>query len=170
MSDVVQVLARAFADDPVLSWVFPEDTEARLRLLWAVVAHGHVDAADGVGAIWRAPDETVEEGDASALYASSTPEELGRLAALDGAMTAAHPHDEPHWYLLAIGTDPAVQGQGRGGALLAAGLERAGGQPSYLESTNPRNVSLYLRHGFEVVGTIDGYGGPPLTAMWRPAR
>ena len=162
----VPVLAAAFADDPVMRWVFPNDTEARLRLLWPVVAYGHVDVGDGVAAIWRAPGESNDEGDGSGLYAACAPDELERLMDMDAAMTAVHP-TEPHWYLLAIGTEPRVQGQGRGGALLAAGLERVGDLPAYLESTNPRNVSLYQRHGFEITGTIEAHGGPPLTTMWR---
>ena len=46
----------------------------------------------------------------------------------------------------------------------------ADGAPAYLESTNPRNVSLYERHGFVATGSIELPGGPPLTAMLRPAR
>lgn len=42
--------------------------------------------------------------------------------------------------------------------------------PAYLESTNPRNVSLYERHGFAVTGSIDLPGGPSLSAMWRDPR
>jgi ribosomal protein S18 acetylase RimI-like enzyme len=41
--------------------------------------------------------------------------------------------------------------------------------PAYLESSNPRNVSLYERHGFEVTGQIDLAGGPTLIPMWRHA-
>jgi GNAT superfamily N-acetyltransferase len=168
MDESTRILAAAFADDPVMRWVFPTDTEARLQVLWPVtLPTGVVDLGDGAVAIWHPPGGPSEEGDGSSL-ASLDATELGRLGALGEAMTAAHP-SEPHWYLLAIGTDPAVQGRGRGGTLLRAGLERAAGSPAYLESTNPRNVTLYLRHGFEVVGEIAGHGGPPLTAMWRPA-
>jgi len=164
--EAVRILAAAFTDDPVMRWVFPVDTHQRLLALWPAVAEGTVDvsADGGAAAIWRAPGEVVE-GDSSALLSAATPDELERLGSMDAAMTAVHP-TEPHWYLLAIGADPC--GGGRGGALLAAGLERAGGQPAYLESSNPRNVSLYRRHGFEVTGTITGHGGPPFTTMWRP--
>jgi hypothetical protein len=42
--------------------------------------------------------------------------------------------------------------------------------PAYLESTNPRNLSLYLRHGFEILGTIRVGEAPPVVPMLRPPR
>jgi hypothetical protein len=36
-----------------------------------------------------------------------------------------------------------------------------------LESTNPRNLSLYKRHGFEPIGTIQQGSSPPLYPMLR---
>ncbi|MGZ9111899.1 MAG: GNAT family N-acetyltransferase, partial [Rhodoplanes sp.] len=37
-------------------------------------------------------------------------------------------------------------------------------------STNPRNMSLYLRHGFEALGTIRIGSSPPLVPMLRRPR
>lgn len=42
--------------------------------------------------------------------------------------------------------------------------------PAYLESSNPRNISLYERHGFEVVGEIQVGKSPVMTPMIRAAR
>ena len=66
-----------------------------------------------------------------------------------------HP-TEPHWYLPMIAMDPALQSRGYGSALLRAALARCDedGLPAYLESSNPRNISIYRRHGFEATGTI----------------
>ena len=41
---------------------------------------------------------------------------------------------------------------------------------AYLESTNPRNISLYERHGFEVVGEVQAGSVPLFTAMIRLPR
>jgi GNAT superfamily N-acetyltransferase len=88
-----------------------------------------------------------------------------------GQLATYHP-SEPHWYLPMIGVDPTRHGQGYGAALMTYALERCdrAHAPAYLESTNPRNTSLYLRHGFRALGRVQVGGSPPLTPMLRPAR
>jgi ribosomal protein S18 acetylase RimI-like enzyme len=83
-------------------------------------------------------------------------------------MGSYHP-TEPHWYLPLIGVEPTKQGRGCGSALLRHALERIDrdGGIAYLESTNPANIPLYRRHGFEVVGTIQVGDSPPLYPMVR---
>ena len=56
--------------------------------------------------------------------------------------------------------------------LLARSLEAvdAAHQAAYLESSNPRNVPLYERFGFQVVGTIQAGSSPPIYPMLRAAR
>jgi ribosomal protein S18 acetylase RimI-like enzyme len=41
---------------------------------------------------------------------------------------------------------------------------------AYLESSNPRNISLYRRHGFEVMGEIRVGAAPLVTPMLRRPR
>ncbi len=86
-------------------------------------------------------------------------------------MEAHHPSD-PCWYLPLIGVDPRCQGRGYGSALLRHALERCDrdGMPSYLESSNPRNIPLYQRHGFEIIGSIQAGTSPTVVAMLRPRR
>ena len=82
----------------------------------------------------------------------------------------AHPHKPPHWYLEALGTEPARHGQGLGSALLRPVLALCDrdGVGAYLESSSERNRVLYERHGFEVVETFDmPGGGPSIRRMWR---
>ncbi len=60
--------------------------------------------------------------------------------------------------------------RGIGGRLLSFGVARvdAEGMPAYLESSNPRNIGLYERHGFRVTRVLDLPGGAPTaTAMWK---
>jgi ribosomal protein S18 acetylase RimI-like enzyme len=82
-----------------------------------------------------------------------------------------HPR-EPHWYLPLIGVDPACQGGGCGAALMRHALSRCDRDraPAYLESTNPRNITLYERHGFERLGTVQVGTSPPIVPMLRRAR
>ena len=113
------------------------------------------------------------DGDAiAAVVGEHAPmERLEVLMQVGALMEEFHPK-EPHWYLPMIGVDPSRQGQGYGSALLKAALKRcdADGLPAYLESSNPRNVPLYERHGFEVIGEIKPDDHPGLTPMYRAAR
>lgn len=86
-------------------------------------------------------------------------------------MGAAHPH-EPHWHLAFIGVDPTHQGSGIGAALLRYALARIDerGLHAYLESSNPANLPLYQRHGFEVIREIRVGGSPPVFPMVRVPR
>ena len=85
------------------------------------------------------------------------------------SMDEYHPND-PCWYLPLIGVDPAHQGIGLGTDLMKHALQRCDedGLPSYLESTNPRNIPLYERHGFETMGVIQFGSSRPVTPMIRP--
>ena len=67
-----------------------------------------------------------------------------------------HHLPEPHFYLSALGVDPARQGSGVGTALMRPVLERCDrdGTPAYLETAVARNVLLYERLGFEVVDEL----------------
>ena len=49
------------------------------------------------------------------------------------------------------------------------GVDEAG-QPAYLESSNPKNVPVYERFGFQVMGHVAPGDFPGLSPMWRPAR
>ena len=82
-----------------------------------------------------------------------------------------HP-GEAHLYLPLIGVDPAHRGKGCGAALLRHALRQCDRDhlAAHLESTNPANIALYQRHGFEVRGTIQVGSAPPLFPMLRAAR
>jgi ribosomal protein S18 acetylase RimI-like enzyme len=183
---VGRVFGLGFEDDPVLSWVFRDP--GRLVKLTAMftflleddfVPPGTTWMTEGAGAAWR-PPEASERDDAhldrfftAMAAAAASDDDFRRLAVMGQAVEAAHPV-EPHWYLGVIATLPDHRGRGLGSALLAASLEvvDATHQPAYLESSNPRNISLYERHGFEVTGRIeiDTADDVFMTAMRRPAR
>jgi GNAT superfamily N-acetyltransferase len=65
-----------------------------------------------------------------------------------------HDPKEPHWHIRPVGVVPAVQGQGVGHALLGLFLETVddAGAMAYLETDVDRNVVLYEKFGFEVIG------------------
>ena len=84
-----------------------------------------------------------------------------------------HPAEPPHFYLFAIGVDPARQGGCRGSRLIREVLERCDrdGIPAYLENSKERNLPFYERHGFATRERVDlPDGGPPVWLMWRGGR
>jgi len=180
--EVARILAAAFSDDPLLTWIFGDpDRDAKLACFFGFLAREELVGlgvtyllADSA-ACWTPPGTPAWPADKEQAFAASlaevcTPEERRRLAAVDAASKAVHP-TEPHWYLSNLGSAPPARNQGMGSALLRASLEVVdeAGLPAYLESSNPRNLTLYQRHGFEATGLIKVPGGPPLTPMWRPA-
>ncbi len=76
----------------------------------------------------------------------------------------------PHWYVVVLGVHAAHQGKGLGGKLLGSVLEQADAEKVavYLESSNPRNLDFYKRHGFEVIDEIVPAGNcPPVRGLLR---
>jgi GNAT superfamily N-acetyltransferase len=96
---------------------------------------------------------------------------VARFETLSAMMEAAHP-TAPHWYLGAVATLPEKQGRGLGAAILAPVLEDCDreGVPSYLESSNARNLPFYFRQGWLQTGEIEIPDGPVLFPMWREPR
>ena len=123
-------------------------------------------------AAWLPPGVQPDVGRVLANFQEHVdPELLPDLMGVFEQMDQYHPQ-EPHWYLPMVGVDPVSQGRGLGGLLMRHALRRCDDErmPAYLESTNPRNLSLYLRHGFEILGTIRVGGAPPVVPMLRQPR
>lgn len=179
-----QILAAAFVDDPTMSWVFREDRHPKLEALFGFIVDDALEGMESVHllddracAAWTPPGTPAWDDERTARFvercaAVFADDDFERLGTLDEASRAAHP-EEPHWYLGILGARPEAQGTGAGTELLGRCLSSfvdRDGLPAYLESSNPRNVTLYLRHGFEVVGDIAIADGVSMTAMWRPAQ
>lgn len=177
---VVADLTAAFAEDPVIGWVFP-DPRARSRYarhFFAMHARrllpdGLAWRADGGAVLWAGPGRWRETPRESIRLALACLPGVGlrapRVARSLLALEARHPREE-HVYLPTIGVHPDRTGRGLGGALLRPGLEQVDrlGLPAYLESSNPRNVKLYERHGFRATGEHRLPDGPTITLMRRP--
>lgn len=178
------VLGAGFEDDPVLSWVFrAPHTREKLEAMFTFLVRerfippGTTYLTDGAAIAWLPPDHGLageDEGRGTRFAEAmtlATADDFARLAQMGEATLAAHPADA-HWYLAAIATLPDRRSQGLGTTLLAHTLPPvdASGLPTYLESSNPRNIPFYERHGFEVAGRIDidTVDGVFMTPMWRP--
>ena len=185
--DLRAVLARAFVDDPIITWALPDPSHrlehAEAWLGWfvdAYLADGIVDCVDHRAvALWLPP------GQRAAIPPPAAPslhEVLTRLVGHDHAtrvlsgFATLGPRrpEEAHVYLHILGVDPSAQGQGLGGFVLGPLLlaSEQTGVAVHLESANPRNHSFYERLGFERTGVEHlGDGAPTLTSFTRqPSR
>ena len=178
----ISAMTLGFANDPLVRWMLPE-AESYTRVFPEIVeafgggaiAAGSAYLADGgkAVALWLPPGEAPDDERMEQLMGENiAPDMLDEVGAVFEEMDAYHPHDEPCWYLPLIAADPAWLGRGLGGMLMKHALRRVDedGLPAYLESSNQRNISLYLRHGFEVMGEIQHGTSPIVTPMLRPAR
>jgi len=137
-------------------------------------AHGTVHLVEGgsAAAMWLPPGVLADSERLEALIGQHAPQDrLADMTRVFEQMGKFHP-EEPCWYLPLIGVDPTSQGQGYGSALLRYALEHVDrtSAPAYLESSNPRNVPLYERHGFEVLGSIQAGSSPTIVPMLRRPR
>jgi len=180
-ADIVDVITLAFSTDPMARWTFPNPRQY-LAIMPAVVrafggkAFGFESAYCVAGyagaALWLPPGVEPDAERLVALMEAHAPAHvLPDAVAVFEQMGRYHPA-EAHWYLPLIGVDPAAQSRGFGSALMRLALARCDRDalPAYLESSNPRNISLYRRHGFEVLGTIQVGGSPPVSPMLRTPR
>lgn len=178
------VLAAAFHDDPVISWMVPDEGRRRAGLAGIMglfagryQAHGenHLNDTGTGAAVWAPPAVAFTPEDDErfgADLAAVAGADIARVGELGELLDGHHPHDPHHYYLMLLGVRPDHQGTGIGSALLRAVLDRADREdaPAYLEATSPRNRALYERHGFEVTDELRTSDCPPLWAMWRRPR
>lgn len=169
--EAAETLARAFMNDPLQAYTFPdlvERAELGVILFEAVVRYallagdvwvteGNIDA---VG-VWRPPEEMEyrpEIDEASGF--SRLPETIGadpfhRFMSVIEHLEVLHRRDmpAPHWYAMVLGVDPASQGRGLGRLVLSTVFDIADAQrvPCYLETAHPANVGFYTRAGFQLL-------------------
>jgi GNAT superfamily N-acetyltransferase len=176
------LLARAFVDDPLMRWFFPDDG-SRLHACAALFGlfsehyqrSGRVDVVrDGKPvalAMWRPPTDPPDDdslptppGLMTALMGPAAAAERGRAMSVLAPLRPA----EPHAYLHLLAVDPARQRRGLGGRVLAPGLAaaREAGLVACLETMNPANVPFYEAHGFAVRHEVRlAAGGPTAWSM-----
>ena len=174
-------LVLAFSADPFVRWIYPEASQYLTHFPEALQAFGG-NAFERKG-VWRLGDfaavslwlppgvEPGGEATVALFKATVDTGKFGDLLDVFGQMDEAHP-SRPHWYLPWFGVDCALQGQGLGSSLMTTCLKVVDREhlPAYLDSTNPRNVSFYQRHGFEVTEQSQAGDSPPMISMFREPR
>ena len=179
--EAVAVIVLAFSTDPAARWSYPEPSRYLAHFPAIVRAFGGKAFSHGTGyrvgefagvALWLPPGIRPDDDALTAVLKASVPgDRQAAVFAVFEQMERHHPR-EPHWYLPLVGVDPVHQRRGHGSALLQHALRQCDQDhvPAYLESSNPANIPLYERHGFQVLATIRAGSSPPIFPMLRVAR
>lgn len=177
----VAALLAGFIADPVARWCWPESDSYLVNMPRFINAYGGkafgkgcawVDEEIVGAALWLPPGEHPDEEELGRVVTSTLSEaKQGHIFSALEELGAYHPK-EPHWFLPMIAVDPISQGRGVGSRLMKHAVAECdeSGTRAYLESSNPRNITLYERHGFEVVGEVRSGDCPLFTAMVRNPR
>ncbi len=166
-----ETLARAFMNDPIQTYTFPDPVvraelsvphfEALVRLgllmgeVW--VTEGDIEA---VGIWWPPGHKEIDEDVLEQSGLTKLPEMIGadafgRFMSVIEPIEMVHKRDMPmpHWYAMLLGVDPSLHGKGLGRLLLRTVFDIADkqGVPCYLETAQPANVRFYTNSGFQLL-------------------
>jgi ribosomal protein S18 acetylase RimI-like enzyme len=174
-------LVLAFGTDPVARWMYDDPHQYLMHIprLFRALGTNSFEAgaaqrtSDGLGvALWLPPGVHGDSGGLDAVIAESVAGEKQAEVGVVFERTEHYRPTEPHWYLSLIGVEALDRNKGCGATLLQHGLRQCDREhrPTYLWSSNPQNTSLYKRHGFEIVDTIQVGSSPSIFPMLRQAR
>lgn len=163
MTPEVQLLVEAFADDPLMSYFWPDPVRRRraLPLFW----HSRVEARRRAGIV----DSVADEQGVRALVLWERPgvtppmaEPLSLIRALGTAapralaasrrIEALRPHT-PHLYLAAAATAPRARGQGIGSELVRDRIKAAAADV-FAVTTNANSANIAEHMGFVPTGEV----------------
>jgi GNAT superfamily N-acetyltransferase len=182
LDGLTQTVTAAFRGDPLWRWAFPDPDQmepwwrlliaSAFRYPWVWMSGDYAATA-----IWIPPQGVelteTEEAQVEPLLSNLTGAHAPAIMELLERFDAAHPTDQPHYYLSLLATHPDHRGKGLGMDLLAHCLDQIDGEgmPAYLESSNPANHKRYEGAGFAKIGEFSTPDGKHTVAsMWREAR
>ena len=177
VKQVKSAILLAFSSDPFIRWLFPNPNDYVEKFsIWidefisiGMPAEG-VYADEGVSgsAIWLPPGINLDGDVLGSTFTAIPTDRVETALKLFDIFGTFHPRED-HWYLSFLGVDPLNHGRGLGSNILKKNLERIDkeGVVAYLESSNPKNISLYERHGFEIMGKVQEGDSPPIHPMIR---
>jgi GNAT superfamily N-acetyltransferase len=190
LEPMAQVLARSFAEDPLVSFILPN---ARTRVqtvakfframgrlnIRAGSAFGAGDPLEGV-AVWSFPNKPEASASPKHLLSflpvlfSSYVIGARRARPIFHQIDANHRKHapEPHYYLDNLGVLASARGKGLSSRLIRPFLEMADSQKviAYTDTVTDANVPLYEHFGFECVerNPIEGTGVTVYALKWTP--
>jgi ribosomal protein S18 acetylase RimI-like enzyme len=191
LTAATDVVVRAFFQDPMMVYIFPDENERAKLLRWLVRApvkyslkFGKAYATVNLEGIscWLKPGGTrppffrMLRAGMIALPFRIGKEPWKRFHRVLEYTEKVHLQSmtEPHWHLWLMAVDPAFQSKGIGRRLLQPVLKQADrdGRPCYLETLEEANIGFYKKEDFYVVdqGEVDPGAGLSSWAMVREPK
>ena len=178
-SHAVNILLLAFSGDPFQRYLMPDPAiYLQNSTIWfnnavsqSISIQALLGTEDHSGvAVWIPPEHAVEFEALEETYKDFSSSIQKDIFQYFGEFEKNKPKDA--WYLEYLGVDPRSHSLGLGSLILKNSLSKIDDlhQSAYLESSNPRNMSLYERHGFDTVNKFQFGDGPPIHTMFREAR
>lgn len=164
-------LTRAFADDPLCSYVFPNRTRRLQKMRWIYVHWLRLFISRRLvyttpelsgAALWHRPEqgfdigvwEQVQAGFLPVLFLLHPAEHIrGFRAHHDAVARMKQFVDKPHWVLDTLGVAPDYHRKGIARTMLQPVMDQADavGIPCFVNTHNSVNVPFYERLGFKVI-------------------
>jgi ribosomal protein S18 acetylase RimI-like enzyme len=173
INEAAEVFSRAFEDDPLVRWFFPEISSRfemslsyfRFRIMYGI-SYGEVYATspnlEGL-AIWIPSKNTkmtnfkMFRSGGVRLIKELGFERVGKLTSVGTFVSKIHHRliNFPHWHLSPMCVEPEYQGKGYGSKLMRSMLNRLDEEklPCFLETQNKNNVDIYKHYGFNIIDT-----------------
>jgi ribosomal protein S18 acetylase RimI-like enzyme len=164
IKSAVNVISDAFSGDPMWSTVYNNEKNNRIvteGMVRFCLKYGSVRATSGKleGIMTITPHDkdmsmwrVIQSGTIFLMMRALS--EVTKMKVLGNTINDAKKSLNlgPHIHLMTLGVAQEYQGQGFGGKLLRALIEKAEleGKPLYLETQKEENVSLYEKYGFSV--------------------
>ena len=172
-------LIMGFSSDPFQRWLMPDPTIyyknfkkwTHNTCLQSFSAQGVYGDENNYGtAAWFPPRFDIDLTHISETYKDIPKDRIEEAFKIFEEIGESRVHDA--WYLEYLAVDPSKQGSGLGSLILKESLKVIDelGEAAYLESSNPKNMSLYERFGFRFLKKIQVGSSPQLNTMIRQPK
>ena len=168
-----------FSSDPFQRWLMPDPTIYYKNFKkWTDNACKQSFLTEGVygdennygTAVWFPPGFDIDFTHISETYKDIPKDRIEEAFKIFEELGENRVNDA--WYLEYLAVDPSKQGLGLGSLILKESLKIIDelGEAAYLESSNPKNMSLYERFGFRFLKKIQVGSSPQLNTMFRQPK
>mgnify|MGYP006435070035 FL=1 len=172
-------LIMGFSSDPFQRWLMPDPTIyyknfkkwTHNTCLQSFSAQGVYGDENNYGtAAWFPPRFDIDLTHISETYKDIPKDRIEEAFKIFEEIGESRVNDA--WYLEYLAVDPSKQGSGLGSLILKESLKVIDelGEAAYLESSNPKNMSLYERFGFRFLKKIQVGSSPQLNTMFRQPK